>query len=288
MVDKSSAENLDNPANTHLENPSEEILPTNNTDAINPNQETENMEVHHHPDLHHKPKKWKEYFIEFLMIFLAVTMGFIAENIREHIVEHEREKKYMQSLLIDLKTDLINIETVQKQNLLAKQVGDSLFLLLTLPDYTNETNSIYYYGRVFSARTFFNMREGTLKQLNNAGGLRLIHHQEIVDSLEAYQYTYAELLKLQELKEIQLLNYRDVMCKVFDVRILETMVTGEKITRPVGNPKIFSENKEFLNELLMKAHFVKRNNAQLLTMLAEMKQMDMNLQAIINKEYHLE
>jgi hypothetical protein len=69
---------------------------------------------------------------------------------------------------------------------------------------------------------------------------------------------------------------------------LETMVTGEKITRPGGNPKIFSENKEFLNELLMKAHFVKRNNAQLLTMLAEMKQMDMNLQAIINKEYHLE
>ncbi len=31
------------------------------------------MEVHHHPDLHHKPKKWKEYFLEFLMIFLAVT-----------------------------------------------------------------------------------------------------------------------------------------------------------------------------------------------------------------------
>ncbi|HXL57142.1 MAG TPA: hypothetical protein VN958_12835, partial [Chitinophagaceae bacterium] len=231
-------------------------------------------------------KKWKEYFLEFLMIFLAVTMGFIAENIREHIVEDEREKKYMQSLLIDLKTDIIKIETVQKQNVLAKQVGDSLFLLLALPDHTNETNSIYYYGRLFSARTFFNMRDGTLKQLNNAGGLRLIHHQEIVDSLEAYQYTYAELLKLQELKEIQLLNYRDVMCKVFDIRILETMVNGEKITRPVGNPKLFSENKELLNELLMKAHFVKRNNAQLLTMLAEMKQMDMNLQTIINKENH--
>jgi hypothetical protein len=35
------------------------------------------MEVHHHPDLHHKPKKWKEYFLEFLMIFLAVTLGFL-------------------------------------------------------------------------------------------------------------------------------------------------------------------------------------------------------------------
>ncbi len=31
------------------------------------------MEVYHHPDLHHKKKNFKEYFFEFLMIFLAVT-----------------------------------------------------------------------------------------------------------------------------------------------------------------------------------------------------------------------
>ena len=41
-------------------------------------KETENMEVHHHPDNHHNSKKWKEYFSEFLMIFLAVTLGFFA------------------------------------------------------------------------------------------------------------------------------------------------------------------------------------------------------------------
>jgi hypothetical protein len=282
MADDIEEGYLDNPTNAQ----SDEIIPAKDTETINPKEETEKMEVHHHPDLHHKPKKWKEYFLEFLMIFLAVTMGFIAENIREHFTEQEKEKQYMQALLIDLKTDIINIEKVQRQNLLARQAGDSLFLLFTLPNYTGETNSIYYYGRIFSARTFFNMRDGTLRQLNNAGGLRLVHDEEIVDSLESYQYTYAELLKLQELKELQLLTYRDFMCKVFDVRILETMVTGEEIKRPVGNPKLFSENKELINELLMKAHFVKRNNAQLLAMLAEMKQMDMNLQTIINKEYH--
>ena len=51
------------------------------------------MEVAHHPDLHHKPKPWKEYFLEFLMIFLAVSMGFLAESLREHIVEKKREKE---------------------------------------------------------------------------------------------------------------------------------------------------------------------------------------------------
>ena len=82
MQENTDEEHLDNPLNIQSDNPSAEITPTTKTETINPNQETENMEVHHHPDLHHKPKKWKEYFLEFLMIFLAVTMGFIAENIR--------------------------------------------------------------------------------------------------------------------------------------------------------------------------------------------------------------
>lgn len=46
------------------------------------------MEVHHHS---HHPKKWKEYFLEFLMLFLAVTLGFLAENYRETYIEHEKE-----------------------------------------------------------------------------------------------------------------------------------------------------------------------------------------------------
>jgi hypothetical protein len=43
------------------------------------------MEVHHHP--HVEKKNFKEYLLEFMMIFLAVTLGFIAENIREHFAE---------------------------------------------------------------------------------------------------------------------------------------------------------------------------------------------------------
>jgi hypothetical protein len=38
------------------------------------------MEVHHHPDLHYKKKDFKEYFLESLMIFLAVTIAFCAEK----------------------------------------------------------------------------------------------------------------------------------------------------------------------------------------------------------------
>jgi len=58
------------------------------------------MEVHHHP--HVEKKNFKEYFLEFLMIFLAVTLGFFAENIRERIKDSEQGEQYIQSLVEDL------------------------------------------------------------------------------------------------------------------------------------------------------------------------------------------
>src|SRR5882762_10075503 len=51
--------------------------------------EIQNMEVHHHPNV--EKKNFKEYLLEGLMIFLAVTMGFFAESLRENIANHERE-----------------------------------------------------------------------------------------------------------------------------------------------------------------------------------------------------
>jgi hypothetical protein len=62
------------------------------------------MEVHHHP--HHEGKKnWRSYFWEFLMLFLAVFCGFLAENWREHLIEHKREKEFIGNLVRDLEKD---------------------------------------------------------------------------------------------------------------------------------------------------------------------------------------
>src|SRR5664279_2631351 len=115
MADNIDKEHLENPPDSQLENPPDEIIPITDSETIIPIPETENMEVHHHPDLHHKPKKWKEYFLEFLMIFLAVTMGFIAENIREHFTEariaHQNLEAYRNDLLQHQK-QLIRLDSV--------------------------------------------------------------------------------------------------------------------------------------------------------------------------------
>ena len=45
-----------------------------------PEPQPTNMEVHKPPRHVMHKKKWSEYLLEFLMLFLAVFLGFIAEN----------------------------------------------------------------------------------------------------------------------------------------------------------------------------------------------------------------
>ena len=73
------------------------------------------MEVHHPHHPTHK-KKWSEYIIEFVMLFTAVTLGFFAENLREHTIIKERLAQNKIAILKDLKQDAITIDSILVQN----------------------------------------------------------------------------------------------------------------------------------------------------------------------------
>lgn len=62
------------------------------------------MEVHHPHHPTHK-KKWSEYLLEFFMLFFAVTLGFFAENVREHQVVIEKKNQNLEAMIEDLKRD---------------------------------------------------------------------------------------------------------------------------------------------------------------------------------------
>ncbi|MEI2696022.1 MAG: hypothetical protein V9E90_13200 [Saprospiraceae bacterium] len=65
MAKKTDEEHLENPINNQPESPPDKITPTADTKTIVPNQDIENMEVHHHahdPAVPHHKKNWKSYF----------------------------------------------------------------------------------------------------------------------------------------------------------------------------------------------------------------------------------
>src|SRR5438046_464573 len=147
------------------------------------------METHHHS--HTVPiaigrKKWTHYLWEFLMLFLAVFCGFLAENQREHMVEHTREKQYINSLLNDLRLDIAWLDTVNNSANQRIQHLDSAILFLSNVNDNKIPVSIYQHLRQSAIQVMFFPNNGTITQLKSSGGMRLIRNRQAVDSIEAY------------------------------------------------------------------------------------------------------
>ncbi len=143
------------------------------------------MEVHHHP--HIEKKNFKEYLLEGLMIFLAVSMGFIAENIREHITEKKQVKEYMKAIVENLWYDTVRMNRNTVINAATCFSLDSLRQeILEARGGKINSNKLYY----FQAKSFsisgvvFNT--SAISQLKNSGVLRLIENRKLVEKMDDY------------------------------------------------------------------------------------------------------
>jgi hypothetical protein len=246
------------------------------------------MEVHHHPDVHHKKKNFKEYFLEFLMIFLAVTLGFFAESIRENIADREREKQYMQSMIGDLKSDTATLAS----NIYLKQsrivMIDSLIYLLSSANYKVSLNDIYYYGRSISPPANFSPNDRTIQQLKSSGGLRLIRNVAVSDSIMAYdQEMRLQIAGTEDEYNIRL-EYRKAAIDLFDGKVFNSMLTKiDRIEKPQNNPELFKADAVGINSLIGNAQYLKKNDQLQIVRETELKKQATELIEMIQKEYHL-
>ena len=147
------------------------------------------MEVHHHS---HHPKKWKEYVTEFLMLFLAVSMGFIAENLREKHIEDERSVELMHAFISDVKENQKQLDSLILNNKRLSYYYDSMVFdngfgkreidIIKL----SENIDLKMY-RFINKKTIF-------EQMKSSGALRYIQDKEILKSMLRYEENadYAE------------------------------------------------------------------------------------------------
>ncbi len=144
------------------------------------------MEVHAHT--HTERKKFTHYLWEFFMLFLAVTLGFFVENMREHIMDRKKEKIYIESLISDLKKDTLIIGLVTKAHFKLVRGEDSLIDVLNNYKDNDSINRqcYHYYFRYATACPKVVFNESTMSQLLNSGNMRLIHKQSISDSIMDY------------------------------------------------------------------------------------------------------
>ena len=243
------------------------------------------MEVHAHT--HTARKKWTHYFWEFLMLFLAVFCGFLAEYQLEHKIEKDRGKQYMTTMVEDLKSDTAMFSRNIRERASRIQMIDSLTTLLNSPDRDLKGNDIYFFARSISPPTNIFPNDRTIQQLKSSGNLRLIRNKDISNSIMAYdQLVRQTLFELDDEIEIRS-EYRQLASKVFNTTVFHEMIATETITKPNGNPRLYTSNPDFINEFIGGLQYFKRvHQAQLIRnekLLTQAKE----LSDFIKNEYHL-
>jgi len=190
------------------------------------------MEVHAHA--HTPRKKWTHYLWEFLMLFLAVFCGFLAENIREHIVERSRAKEYAQSLIADLSSDTMIVRHYSGYNEMIISYLDSLAAIIG----ENRTRDVkgsqlYFYGRFCNGGLQILWHNATLEQIKNSGGLRYFKNLSLVKKISEYYAKTKEIDSKYETDLTRIVAATELRNKIFRSAFLEPF-TRLYFTLPVS------------------------------------------------------
>ena len=206
------------------------------------------MEVHAHS--HTDRKKWTHYFWEFLMLFLAVFCGFLAENQREHYVENQRARDYALSLYRDIKADTIIFnETINSLELCIHNI-DSLITLLDRPDdLQNHIQDFYRYNAYAFIFPMNKPNEATLQQLMNSGSLRYLKNSMLADSIKSYSIAVQLFNIFAQTSGDFNIEFRKILPEVLDVNKVIEFATQDAsilngLIKKIGTANFFSNNKK--------------------------------------------
>lgn len=181
------------------------------------------MDVHHHthasdPDIYRGRKKWFHYFWEFLMLFLAVTLGFFVENKREHNVEQKRAKDFAITLYSEIKKDTASLVEIRNRTDIAYHSLDTLLELMNERGIKNSSGSLYYHCGLGMYNSFFTANEATLQQMKSSGAIRYFQNYNLISAITEYEYNVRYIYQLETNLYMNFMEARKVQMKIFDVR----------------------------------------------------------------------
>ncbi|SRR6266498_5290110 len=281
MVENADADNkiFGNSTNRESEKIPDINIPIVESDNIISKQETENMETHAH-HLHRAPgKKIWHYLFEFVMLFLAVFCGFIAENWREQLREHQREKEFIHSIVEDIKSDTLQSNKTLIQLKRISSGIDSVLLALSSPEIIGNSNNAYRLWTKNLGLEVFVSNDRTIQQLKSSGELRLIRNKAVSDRIMKYDQTLKKYyvqsnLMYSALREMT--NYS----QLFDFISLNK---NKNIPVPLTE-----QGKKLLNQAYANLQLWNRGLIGLIGWLEEVNEEGTRLVTFIQKEYHLE
>lgn len=198
-------------------------------------------------------KKWKDHFLQFLMIFLGVTLGFFSSNIRDSIINDGKEQHYITNLIHDLQLDTLNAVTIQNDQVKLLVEMDSA-LKITPEEIKNipQQDLFFKHFLVFYINAFnFRQNDNTLIQLRNAGGYSLIRKPGVLDSIIALENFYEEVKKNDQFYYDNFIKVQDFSNRLMKMPFVGTSATGTSVYPDLSVPiEVFTQYDKVLIEQL--------------------------------------
>ncbi len=236
------------------------------------------MEVHHHSAGHHEEKHFKDYFLEFLMIFLAVTMGFLAENLREYITDKNHVEELAGQLKQDLSNDTTKLTSLINFQQLQLRREDSLYNILLQPpnqiDYKKLQNMVVDCERL----DFFYPSTGAISTIKKDLHLRKFVKTKIAMHIDLYEKDIMVLEKFES-RDI------DYMAKYLEA-FISSHFTPENATAAITRSPVINENLRNVKpgdlvQLSVDVNLIKAYNLRLITNMRRLRKMRFLLFSIL-------
>lgn len=227
------------------------------------------MSEQHDSPVRKLSKGFKQYFLEGIMIFVAISFGFFADNLREDRSEKNKALDLVRSLKDDIKTDTTRLNSLIQFELTRIALTDSLHNLLSEPLETIDQRTYYrllincMWGSVFTPT------DKSRTQLKD-GYLYLLKDNQLESAFATYDSLFADYKATETLVMhtdyepyvMAMKEYSDpkLFSKAADLKISDSQL--EFSLHPIEDKKGIMITKEggvqvLQNELIQKKFFAK-------------------------------
>lgn len=248
------------------------------------------MEVHRHSHSHdtHRTRKVTHYLWEFVMLFLAVFCGSMAEYALHHRIENDRERIYMKNMVEDLKYDTSILSGYLKSTDEFEQTVDTLYTLFGSADRDKQINRIYFLARMATLRgepSTIYLDKRTYNQMNYSGLLRLIHNQDVSAKVSAYYLSIERFENQNQEIRSRISVYMYSAGELFDANVFFAIRKGNEMPTSV-NLKLLTDNPLTINKFLTAAQYLYGTRETQKVDAKHVLQQARELMEVIKHEYH--
>ena len=240
---------------------------------------------------------------EIVLVVIGILIALQINNWNEDRLDRKKEREFLDSMLADLREDLLTIDgAVQGNHFLVDRIGDLLEILEQPLDQSDRQRKMYLHSVTY---TYWYIRvefsELTMSQLKSSGGLRLIEDPEVRREMLKYEqglavckYQYTEIqnyFHALESSQKQVLNLklaRQAFAHIEEnyLNMLEPLESYEPLV-PVGQ-YLIDDDPKLLSVYFTDLMFYRTALHVVVAFLEQQKVMAQSLIDLIHEHYDID